>query len=257
MPVLLRAVAAIFAAGAATTASLAVAPGSWARPVGQGAAGAGVTMAAGRRCPRDLATRLRGTGGAAQLMTVEAAGFGTPVATVELWQRQRGCWARVAGPWPSLIGVNGFSDHHREGDDTTPTGIYRFGRTVYGTNPNPGYRGPYHRLVCGDWWDEDPTSPQYNTFQHIPCGQDPPFGGESEPLWTETAYYPSLAVVEYNVDPVIAYAGSAIFVHASTGAPTTGCVSIPIGDLDEFLRWLDPSLYPAIAMAPAAELSRF
>jgi L,D-peptidoglycan transpeptidase YkuD (ErfK/YbiS/YcfS/YnhG family) len=201
---------------------------------------------------------LRETDEAGQLVTVEATGFGANVATVELWQRKGGCWGSAGGPWPALIGDNGFSNHHREGDGTTPTGIYRLGRTVYGNDPNPGYRGPYHRLVCGDWWDEDPVSPRYNTFQHIQCGQNPPFGAGSEPLWRETTYYPSLAVVDYNVHhPVVPYAGSAIFVHADTGVATTGCVSLPINDLDEFLRWLDPSMSPTIAMAPAGELRRF
>ena len=159
--------------------------------------------------------------------------------------------------WNGLVGENGFSDHHREGDGTTPTGLYSFGPVMYGNAPDPGTKYPYHRLICGDWWDEDPTSPHYNTFEHVGCGRTPPFGGGSEPLWTETAAYPSFAVIEYNVHPVIAYAGSAIFLHAETGAPTTGCVSIPLGDLDEVLRWLTPSQSPVIAMAPADELSRF
>lgn len=218
---------------------------------------AAVPTGPGHSCGHNLAGQLRSTDGAEQLVTVEASGTGTSVATVYLWQRWRSCWQVAAGPWPSLIGVNGFSDHHREGDGTTPTGIYRLGRTVYGTQPNPGYRGPYHRLVCGDWWDEDPTSPRYNTFQHVPCGTRPPFGGDSEALWTEGRYYPSFAVVEYNVHPVVPYAGSAIFVHASTGAPTTGCVSIPLGDLDWFLGWLRPSPSAAIVMAPTSELTRF
>ncbi len=208
-------------------------------------------------CPQDLAERLRATGGAAQLVTVEAADWGTSTATVELWRRTGACWARAAGPWPSLIGANGFSDHHREGDGTTPTGIYRLGLTVYGNDPNPGYRGPYHRLVCGDWWDEDPTSASYNTFQHVPCGERPDFGGDSEALWTETSSYPSFAVVEYNTRPVIAYAGSAIFVHAEGNVPTTGCVSVRGGDLDRLLRWIQPAASPTIVMGPAPELLRF
>ena len=208
-------------------------------------------------CAANLADRLRTTDGAGQLITVEAANFQTSVAEVALWQRNGHCWQLASGPWTGLIGQNGFSNHHREGDGTTPTGIYRIGPVAYGNAPNPGFHGPYHRLVCGDWWDEDPTSPGYNTFQHVPCSQSPPFGGESEALWTETRYYPSLAVVEYNTDPAVPYAGSAIFVHADTGSATTGCVSIPLGELDVFLRWLDLSRLPTIVMAPASELASF
>ena len=97
-------------------------------------------------------------------------------------------------------------------------GIYRLGPVVYGNDPNPGFHGRYHRLVCGDWWDEDPNSPG---VQHLPArsvrGVTTVRRRTASRLWTETTYYPSFAVVEYNVDPVVPYAGSAIFVHADTG----------------------------------------
>jgi len=208
-------------------------------------------------CPSNLAASLASTGGSRQLITVEAASFGTTVATVAMWQRDGPCWEAAGGPWTAAIGSNGFSDHHREGDDTTPTGIYSVGPTMYGNSPNPGVRYAYHQLVCGDWWDEDPTSAEYNTFQHVPCGQAPPFGGASEPLWIETTAYPSLAFVDYNTDPVVPYAGSAIFVHADIGTPTAGCVTIPLTDLDQLLRWLDPADSPVIVMGPTAEITHF
>jgi L,D-peptidoglycan transpeptidase YkuD (ErfK/YbiS/YcfS/YnhG family) len=208
-------------------------------------------------CSQNLVTSLASTGSARELITVDAASYDTTVASVEMWQRVGACWESAGGPWAGLIGSNGFSDHHREGDDTTPTGAYGIGPIMYGNAPNPGVQEPYHQLVCGDWWDEDPTSPEYNTFQHVPCGQSPPFGGGSEPLWTETSPYPSFAVVEYNSDPVVPYAGSAIFVHADTGVPTAGCVSVPLPDLDQLLRWIDPADAPTIVMGPASEIARF
>lgn len=138
-----------------------------------------------------------------------------------------------------------------EGDNTTPIGVYRVGPTMYGNQPNPGVRYAYHQLVCGDWWDEDPSSPEYNTFQHVPCGTAPDFGGGSEALWTETAAYPSFAVISYNAKPIVAGAGSAIFFHADTGSATAGCVSVPIGDLDMALDWLNPALDPVFVMGPS------
>jgi L,D-peptidoglycan transpeptidase YkuD (ErfK/YbiS/YcfS/YnhG family) len=208
-------------------------------------------------CPANLADELAHTGSARQLITVEAAGWGTSVASVELWQRQGGCWTPVGGPWSSLIGQNGFSDHHVEGDGTTPTGVYGLGPVMYGNQPDPGAHEPYHLLQCGDWWDEDPSSAGYNTFQHVPCGQNPPFGGGSEALWQETAPYPSFAVIDYNTGPIVKGAGSAIFLHAYTGSPTVGCVSIPLADLDRTLDWLEPADAPAFVMGPAGEIAGF
>jgi L,D-peptidoglycan transpeptidase YkuD (ErfK/YbiS/YcfS/YnhG family) len=190
-------------------------------------------------------------------VTVEASSYGTTSAEVELWQRQGPCWVGAGGPWPASLGANGFSDHHVEGDDTTPTGAYGIGPVMYGNAANPGVHYLYHQLVCGDWWDEDPSSPQYNTFQHVACGQTPPFGGGSEALWQETTAYPSFAVVEYNSGPVVAGAGSGIFIHADIGSPTAGCVSLPLGDLDTLLDWLQPADSPLVVMGPESEITHF
>jgi L,D-peptidoglycan transpeptidase YkuD (ErfK/YbiS/YcfS/YnhG family) len=214
------------------------------------------TAASSAACPASLAASLASTGGADQLITVEAPSASTTVASVELWQRSGRCWEAAAGPWTGFVGYNGFSGHKREGDGTTPTGIYGIGPVMYGNAANPGVGYAYHLLVCGDWWDENPASAEYNTFQHVPCGQNP-FGGDSEALWTETAPYPSFAVVDYNIDPVIPGAGSAIFLHASTGGPTAGCVSVPLADLDLTLRWLNPADSPAIVMGPSSEITDF
>jgi L,D-peptidoglycan transpeptidase YkuD (ErfK/YbiS/YcfS/YnhG family) len=210
-------------------------------------------------CPVTLASRLAGTGSARQLVTVLSSGYGTPDATVQLWERSGACWVAAGGPWPSLIGESGFSDHHSEGDGSTPTGIYGLGPIIYGNAPDPGVREPYHQLVCGDWWDENPSSAYYNTFQHVACGTTPSWapGSGSEALWQETAPYPSFAVIDYNTGPIVAGAGSAIFLHADTGAATVGCVSIPLPDLDFTLRWLDPKLAPAFVMGPDSVIDRF
>jgi L,D-peptidoglycan transpeptidase YkuD (ErfK/YbiS/YcfS/YnhG family) len=190
-------------------------------------------------------------------VTVDARTYTTTSATVTLWQRQSSCWVEVGGPWAGRIGGSGFSDHHREGDLSTPTGAYPIGPVMYGNAPSPGVRYSYHRLVCGDWWDEDPTSPAYNTFQHVACGQVPGFGGGSEALWQLTAPYPSFAVIEYNSAPVVAGAGSAIFIHADTGSSTAGCVSVARPELDTLLRWLDPRSQPLVVMGPDSEITRF
>lgn len=202
-------------------------------------------------CPANLADSLSDTYGADQLITAESPDALTSYATVELWQRSGNCWVSAGGPWPARIGANGFSSHHVEGDNTTPIGIYGIGSTMYGNQPNPGVRYAYHQLVCGDWWDEDPSSPEYNTFQHVPCGSTPPFGGDSEALWTETAPYPSFAVIDYNTAPIVPGAGSGIFFHADTGSATAGCVAIPLSDLDLALDWLNPALQPLFAMGPS------
>jgi L,D-peptidoglycan transpeptidase YkuD (ErfK/YbiS/YcfS/YnhG family) len=42
--------------------------------------------------------------------------------------------------------------------------------------------------------------------------------------------------------------GSAIFLHINIGMPTAGCVTLPVGELLEILRWLNPADSPRITM---------
>jgi L,D-peptidoglycan transpeptidase YkuD (ErfK/YbiS/YcfS/YnhG family) len=190
-----------------------------------------------------------GTQGSSQLVTVSAPLHAT-VATLSLWTRRGTCWRRVAGPWQARLGRTGLSARKREGDGATPAGTYRFGPTMYGIAANPGVRFRYHRLGCGDWWDEDPTSPTYNTFQHLACGVAPPFRGGSEALWRISPQYRYFAVIDYNAQPVVAGRGSAIFLHVAVGA-TAGCVSLPEPRLVQLLRWLRPTARPLIRLGIA------
>jgi L,D-peptidoglycan transpeptidase YkuD (ErfK/YbiS/YcfS/YnhG family) len=159
------------------------------------------------------------------------------------------CGRRTFGPWRAHVGYHGLSARHREGDGTTPTGTYAIGPTLYGLDPNPGVLLGYHRLRCGDWWDEDPTSPTYNSFQHIPCGGTPPFHGGSEALWRATVAYRELAVVEANVEPAVPGRGSGIFLHDDTGHATNGCISLPRRELLRLLRRLRPGATISISTA--------
>jgi L,D-peptidoglycan transpeptidase YkuD (ErfK/YbiS/YcfS/YnhG family) len=184
--------------------------------------------------------------GSTELVTVTASAYGTTTASLELWERRNTCWRRVAGPWRAWLGRSGLSAHKHEGDGATPAGTFRLGDTMYGIAPDPGVNGAYHRLVCGDWWDEDVRSPAYNTFRHVACGTRPSFGGDSEALWRIAPQYRYFAVIEYNTGPAVPGRGSAIFLHVSAGRPTAGCVSLPEAQLVQVLRWLRPAARPVV-----------
>jgi L,D-peptidoglycan transpeptidase YkuD (ErfK/YbiS/YcfS/YnhG family) len=68
--------------------------------------------------------------------------------------------------------------------------------------------------------------------------------------------YQHLAVIAYNTKPVVPGQGSGIFLHASTGRPTLGCVSLPLPELLRVLRWLRPASSPVIAIGTRQELAR-
>jgi L,D-peptidoglycan transpeptidase YkuD (ErfK/YbiS/YcfS/YnhG family) len=200
---------------------------------------AALLAAAALACPA-----FAGTQGSRQLVTVNAP-RGATSASLQLWQRRGRCWRAVDRPWTARVGRSGLSETKREGDGATPTGTFRIASTSYGIAPDPGVRGPYHRLVCGDWWDEDPGSATYNTFRHVPCSARPAFGGASEALWRISPQYRHFVVLEYNAHPVVPGRGSAIFLHVARG-PTAGCVSLPERQLVRLLRWLRPTASPLI-----------
>ena len=218
----------------------------------------GPTAGGSPQCAPNVANGLQTVGSSGQLITVEATRYKTTSAALRLWQRgANGCWRPTAGPWTARVGWNGLADRRREGDGTTPTGVYSLGRTMYGNSPNPGVRYRYRRLACGDWWNEDPRSPTYNTFQHVRCGTRPPFRTTTPGLWQERTAYRHFAVVEFNMRPVVPGRGSGIFLHAKTGNSTNGCVSLPADRLVSTLRWLDPAKRPRIVIGTRETFRRF
>jgi L,D-peptidoglycan transpeptidase YkuD (ErfK/YbiS/YcfS/YnhG family) len=127
---------------------------------------------------------------------------------------------------------------------------------MYGLAANPGVHYAYRRIVCGDWWVEDSRSPFYNQFRHVRCGAKPPFRVTSEDLSGSPTAYRHLAVIGYNADPVVPGRGSGIFLHASTGRPTLGCVTLPLPELVRTLRWLRPASAPLIAIGTRSSLAQ-
>ncbi|WP_406071307.1 L,D-transpeptidase [Micromonospora sp. NBC_01638] len=196
-----------------------------------------------------------------QVIIVGASSYTTTYATLEAYVRVGDRhWQPAWASLPARIGSKGFSDNHVEGVPTTPTGVYSIGPTIYGIAANPGVRYPYHRLVSGDWWNENPSSSRYNTFQHSSTNP----GGASEALWQETPAYTHFAVITYNMPPnvptPVPKAGSGIFLHqfsTSGGNATAGCVSLARNHLVDVLNWLDPALSPRIVLSPYAQLSRY
>jgi L,D-peptidoglycan transpeptidase YkuD (ErfK/YbiS/YcfS/YnhG family) len=205
-------------------------------------------------CSANVANGLGAQPPGSQLITVEAATTRTTYASLRIWRREGGCWVRAGGPFPARLGRNGLSADRREGDGTTPAGTFRIHPTMYGNEPDPGVRFRYRRIRCGDWWDEDPSSPTYNTFQRVPCGTSPPFRIVSPGMWQSPRAYPYLAVIEFNMRPVVPGRGSGIFLHAQTGNATNGCVSLRRDHLRLVLRWLDPRASPHIAVGTRAQL---
>jgi L,D-peptidoglycan transpeptidase YkuD (ErfK/YbiS/YcfS/YnhG family) len=224
-------------------------------------AGAGADARGGARaaaCSSTLANQLASKRSATQLITVVAPGSRSTLGSLRLWRKSGDCWVGVDGPWTAHLGSNGLSENKHEGDKTTPAGAFGIQPVMYGVGANPGVRYRYHRIVCGDWWVEDPRSPFYNRFHHVRCGSKPPFRVTSEDMSRSPISYRQLAVIDYNSHPIVPGRGSGIFLHVSArGYPTLGCVSLARAQLVTLLRWLDPAARPLIVIGTAARIRRY
>ena len=207
-------------------------------------------------CPSNLANDLAAPPppSTSQLITVEAPTARATYATARTWTRIDGCWAPLDGPYAARVGRNGVRRNKCEGDGATPAGTFRIGARMYGNSPSPGVSYPYVRLRCGDWWVEDSKSPSHNTFQRIGCGRRPPFKVTTLDLSTSPRAYAHLAVVEYNMHPVVPGRGSGIFIHVQIAQATSGCISLRRPALVHVLRWLDSDAMPQIAIGTGGSL---
>ncbi len=207
-------------------------------------------------CADAFPDTLRAAANTRQLVTVVAPAPSSTRASVDIWRRPAGgCWTHAGGRWRAWLGGRGVSADRHEGDRTTPAGVFGFGSAMYGVAPDPSVHYPYHRIVCGDWWVEDPRSSYYNRFHHVPCGSRPPFRVTDEDMSHSPTSYRHLAFIRFNTDPVVPGRGSGIFLHVSSGRPTLGCVALPLPNLLTILRWLRPELKPLIAIGTADQLA--
>ncbi len=201
--------------------------------------------------PADLAAGL--VGDSRQLIIVSTSGWKATTASVSLYELRSAVWKWVAGPFYARVGRNGMKIDHVEGDGTTPAGSFPI-VSAFGLRANPGAKLPWTKLKSGDCWISDSARPDYNTMVvQKPCG------AKNEDLWpiARGGAYAKAIVSGYNMNPVVAGKGSAIFLHlhsrTASGAtkPTSGCVSVSDWQLSVLLRRLDPASNPRVVMGPA------
>lgn len=166
---------------------------------------------------------------AAQVVLVDSSGS---AAAVRACRRTGSGYTTDLGPYYGHVGRNGVTAGKREGDMSTPAGVFplRDGFGVYG-NPGLG-AGSWLRVDAADVWVDDPSSSLYNTHQRAPAGGR---WASAEELYNQPAYNYA-QIVGYNESRTPGL-GSAIFFHVDKGAGTAGCISLPTQSLLAVFRW--------------------
>ena len=140
-----------------------------------------------------------------------------------------------------VVGKNGVSAESREGDYRTPKGLFPLG-FAFGTDTMEGLAIEYRKTNSRCYWVDDPESEFYNQWVE----SDQIRWNSAEHLADyPTAYHYSVAI-NYNMNPVVPGAGSAIFLHCKTNSYTAGCVAIPEKEMLIVLHWLDETKNPMI-----------
>ena len=138
------------------------------------------------------------------------------------------------GSFRCVLGRGGIRSDKREGDGATPVGRFALRRVLWRDDrlerPETGL--PASPIAPDDGWCDDPADPAYNH----PVKR--PYAASHEELWRDDHVYDVIVVMGHNDDPVVPGLGSAVFMHVARpdGAPTAGCVALPLPDLLRLLK---------------------
>ncbi|WP_286906915.1 L,D-transpeptidase family protein [Clostridium sp. UBA1652] len=190
-----------------------------------------------------------------QLIVITKTSASAYSALCNVYEKNNSEWKYVLKDVRAVTGLNGISYNRREGDRTTPAGIFTISQ-AFGKANNPGTSLPYRVVQGDDWWAGDSEHPEtYNTWQ-----KSPSTGwreSESERL-IDYEIYKYAFVIDFNTQRT-PYKGSAMFFHVApySGGGTYGCVGVGEGDLVKILKWINPSKNPKIIICRDGELGNF
>ena len=139
---------------------------------------------------------------------------------------------------PVALGRGGIKANKREGDVSTPKGIFRPRQVWWRADryPRPQTALPVRAIRPDDAWCEDPLDRHYN--RPIRLAQD----GGGDRLRRDDHLYDFIIEIDHNTSPRIAGRGSAVFLHLARKdfSPTAGCVSMTKSAMLRLLERLDP-----------------
>ena len=131
------------------------------------------------------------------------------------------------------IGKSGITHSKKEGDLTTPKGLFGLGLLYYRKDKIKLLKSKITKRVIKKsmGWCNDSKSKKYNKEISFP------FKYGAEKLYRRDKIYDVFINIKYNHFPIIKEKGSAIFLHLSNKKykPTSGCVAIQKKDFLKIL----------------------
>ena len=164
---------------------------------------------------------------------ITVVGNGGNYATLTVHTKRNGVWTETLR-CSARVGKNGITGNKREGDGKTPRGIYSLGQ-AFGLAGNPGTSRSWLQVNNNHYWVDDVNSSYYNKL--VDASQTGIQWNSAEHLISYPTAYRYAIAVNYNT-ACTRGAGSAIFLHCSTGRATAGCISVSQNDMIRILKML-------------------
>ena len=132
------------------------------------------------------------------------------------------------------LGKRGIGIKKKEGDLITPKGIYKIKGILYRQDKVKNLRTKIRKKEIDKkmGWCDDPNSKKYNQLIKLPSKFS------YERLYRKDNIYDIILVLDFNMNPIKKYKGSAIFIHVAKNnyKKTKGCIAIKKKDLILLLR---------------------
>ena len=134
------------------------------------------------------------------------------------------------------VGENGLSSKKKEGDKITPRGVFSLGKLYYRADreKKPVTQIPAKIIKKNMVWCDNPKSKYYNKETKINKNT------KHEKLFRNNSSYNYLIVINYNVEKIVPFKGSAIFIHLTEDyKKTAGCIALKKKDFLIVLKLID------------------
>ena len=132
------------------------------------------------------------------------------------------------------LGKRGIGVKKREGDLITPRGTFKITKLLYRKERVRNLKTNFKKNMIYKrmGWCDDARSKDYNKLIKLP------FKYSFERLYRKDNIYDIILVLDFNMNPIKKYKGSAIFIHVAKNnyKKTKGCIAIKKKDLILLLR---------------------
>ena len=126
------------------------------------------------------------------------------------------------------IGKRGLIAKKKEGDNSTPKGVFNIGKVYYRPDRIKKINTILETKIITKnmGWCDDPYNKNYN--KEIVLNKK----NKGEKFYRRDNAYDVLIVIEYNTNKTKPFKGSAIFIHLTKNyGPTKGCIALKKNDL--------------------------